>query len=365
MQKKLKALYQSKIDQKEIVFDPLQQEAINALCFLQEKIEHKKAKPSLFSRFLKEKIDAGEQGLYLYGGVGRGKSMLMDMFYETLDIEKKRRIHFHEFMVETHDYMHKRRMDAGDKGVEKILPDYAKEIAASVKVLCFDEFHIRDIADAMILGRLFQALFDEGLYIITTSNVAPDGLYKDGLQRERFLPFIDLIKHHLITLFLDSPTDHRKTVLLQTETYFYPLSSKTDKALDTLFLDLAEHDELTPIKISVKGREIPILGTKDGVGRADFISLCEKPLGAEDYIKIADKFHTLFIEHIPKMNYDRRNEAKRFILLIDALYEAKTKVIFSADAPIDKLYRGDDHKFEFDRTISRIHEMQSDQYLNK
>ena len=333
--------------------DPHQENAITALQNIEIAAEEEQKKRGFF----RKKQTSDIRGVYMYGGVGRGKSMVMDLFFNESNIDKKRRIHFHEFMIETHDFFHKAKED------DSALMSYAKEIAKNTKLLCFDEFHVTNVADAMILSRLFTALLESGIFVIATSNWAPDDLYKDGLQRVRFLPFIDLLKEKLNVVHLSGATDYRQEVLIANPTYFYPFGPEVEKTVDALFQKLAGGETLNAQVLTVKGRKLKFHATQNGIARASFAELCEKPLGAEDYITFAQAFHTVFLEHIPKMGYDRRNEIKRFITLIDALYEAKTKVIFMAEAAPDKIYSGSDHAFEFERTLSRINEMQSTEYL--
>ncbi len=299
------------------------------------------------------------KGVYIYGGVGRGKSMLMDMFFDMLPASIiKRRVHFHEFMIETHDWLHERR--AG-KAVDNLLPDYAKHVANNVKVLCFDEFHVTDVADAMILSRLFAALFDYGVVVVSTSNWPPDRLYEGGLQRERFLPFIELIKERLQIVFLDSDTDYRGEVVQDLETYLYPLNAETKAKADKFFQQLSGGKFQRTENVYVKGRDIPVQAAGD-VARFTFAQLCEQPHGAEDYLTIAQKFHTVFLENIPRLTYDRNNETKRLMTLVDVMYDARRRMVFTAETAPEKLYTGDQYNFEFDRTISRLREMQSSSY---
>jgi cell division protein ZapE len=299
------------------------------------------------------------KGVYIYGGVGRGKSMLMDMFFDMLPANiVKRRVHFHEFMIETHDWLHERR--AG-KAVDNLLPEYAKHVANNVRVLCFDEFHVTDVADAMILSRLFAALFDHGVVIVSTSNWPPDRLYEGGLQRERFLPFIALIKERMEIVFLDSDTDYRGEVIQDLETYLFPLNAQTKAKADKFFHQLSGGKFQRTENVYVKGRDIPVQAAGD-VARFSFAQLCEQPHGAEDYLSIARKFHTVFLENIPRLTYDRNNETKRLMTLVDVMYDARRRMVFTAEAAPEKLYTGDKYNFEFDRTISRLREMQSSSY---
>lgn len=354
--------YQSKIENGEIKSDPVQEALAQKLSALPAHIQANKTSRSFWP--FKRKFNKPLQGLYIHGGVGRGKSMLMDMFYNWTALERKKRMHFHEFMISVHEHLHAQRQKTNGQGVDNILPGFSKALAKDIKLFCFDEFHVSDIADAMILSRLLSSMIEAGIWIIATSNRAPEDLYEGGLQRQRFLPTIDFILEHFDIMHLDSPHDYRQEALLETQVYFHPLSPATTAALDNLFAKITNHAQPSFQRLSVKGRHIDIAQTAEGVARLRFADLCEKPLGASDYIALAKRFHTVFIEAIPKLRYDRRNEAKRFITLIDVLYEHKTRVIFGADAPPEKLYYGQDHGFEFDRTISRLIEMQGKDYLS-
>ncbi|HEU4838249.1 MAG TPA: cell division protein ZapE [Micavibrio sp.] len=330
--------------------DERQRKAAEAFDRLHDELTQKKP---LFAR--RKKI----QGVYIHGGVGRGKSMLMDMFFNSLPpAMPKRRVHFHEFMIETHDWLHERR--AG-KAVDNLLPQYARHVAANAAVLCFDEFHVTDVADAMILSRLFAALLDYDVVVAATSNWPPDRLYEGGLQRQRFLPFIALIKERLQVVFLDSDTDYRGEVVQDLETYLHPLNADTKAKADKFFRQLSGGELERVENVYVKGRDIPVQAA-DGVARFTFAQLCEQPHGAEDYLTIAQKFHTVFLENIPRLTYDRNNETKRLMTLVDVMYNARRRMVFTAEAAPEKLYSGDRYNFEFDRTISRLREMQSSAY---
>lgn len=307
------------------------------------------------------------QGLYLFGGVGRGKSMLMDLFHETAPVDRKRRVHFHEFMIEVHGAIHEWRKAQKTRKTKEDdpLPKLAARIADEAWLLCFDEFHVTDIADAMILGRLFGALFERGVVVVATSNWPPDDLYKDGLQREQFVPFIALMKTKLDILHLDSPTDYRLIRLKSLKTYHAPLGPKASRELSKAFDGLTEGATPGPEEITVKGRTIPIPKAARGVASVEFEALCGKPLGAEDYLTLSRAYHTVILDGVPRLTEDRRNEAKRFMTLIDALYEHGVNLIMAADAAPHDLYREGTHAFEFERAVSRLMEMQSTEYRER
>ena len=306
------------------------------------------------------------QGLYLYGGVGRGKSMLMDLFFETAPVERKRRVHFHAFMLEVHRRIHEYRQGRGKgQGPDDALPELARQIADEAWLLCFDEFHVVDIADAMILGRLFTNLFDLGVVVVATSNWAPDLLYKDGLQRELFLPFIALLKEKLDVLALEGAVDYRLDRLKGKPVYFQPLGPATDQRMKETFTMLTDGEAGACTHLLVQGRRVDIERAARGVAWVDFWDLCGKPFGAADFLAIATHFHTVLIDDVPKMSDEKRNEAKRFMTLIDALYEHKVNVVIAADGPPERLYPEGRHAFEFERTVSRLMEMQSEDYLQR
>jgi cell division protein ZapE len=310
---------------------------------------------------------AAPRGLYLWGGVGRGKSMLMDLFFETVTtVPGRRRVHFHAFMQEVHRRLHSYReaVKAG-RASEQADPLAAlgRVITDQAWLLCFDEFHVTDIADAMILGRLFEVLFEQGVVIVATSNRPPVDLYKDGLQRELFEPFIDMIDDKMDVLELDSGVDYRLDRLQAMDVYLTPHSVEAGVKLDEDFLSLSIGGHARPVTLTVQGREIVIPKAAEGVAMADFADLCERALGPGDYLEIARCFHTLILRGIPRLGPERRNEAKRFVTLIDALYEARVNLICSADAPPEALYLEGDGSFEFERTASRLMEMQSIEYM--
>ncbi len=342
--------YHARIDGGEIARDPEQEKAARALDRLFTDLTKKT------SFFSKKKLP---KGVYIHGGVGRGKSMLMDMFFHALPSSILiRRLVFHVFMIDTHDWLHER---LAGKAVDNLLPDYADFVAKNTKVLCFDEFHVTDVADAMILSRLFAALFDLGVAVVATSNWVPDRLYEGGLQRDRFLPFIALLKEKMDVVHLDSPTDYRKEFVRNLETYLYPLNAQTHEKVDRFFIQLSGGEPETLEIVRVKGRDIAVR-TAGGVARFTFSQLCERPHGAEDYLMIAQRFHTVFLENIPRMGYDRNNEAKRLMTLVDILYDARRRAVFTAETSPEKIYHDTKYEYEFERTISRLKEMQSSSY---
>lgn len=363
--------YQALIAKGDLRNDPEQAKAVEALQRLYDELMEAHDAPP--ANFFQKITGLGQtskdqpQGVYMFGGVGRGKSMLMDLFFECLPNDiRKTRVHFHKFMIDVHDYIHSRRESDGVReGVDATIPLLAERLAEKSRVLCFDEFHVTDVADAMILGRLFTALFDRDVVVVATSNWQPDRLYEGGLQRDRFVPFINLLKNKLEVIHLDSPTDYRSEVLVQEGVYFHPLSAATKARVDQVFQSMTRGAEVSQKDIEVKGRRIEVKQAAGCVARFTFAQLCEQPLGAEDYLAITSVFNTVFLEGIPRLGYDRRNEAKRLMNLIDVLYESGTRVLFLADAPPDKLYKGHDHAFEFERTISRINEMRSAEYMQR
>jgi cell division protein ZapE len=291
-------------------------------------------------------------GLYLYGGVGRGKSMLMDLFFETAPVSPKRRVHFHAFMQEIHLGIARARAQGASDPVRPV----ADAVADGATLLCFDEMQISDITDAMLVGRLFERLFERGVVIVTTSNRAPDELYKDGLNRQLFLPFIALIKDRLEVHELESATDHRLDRLQGAPVYLTPLGPAATAALDADWEKLARGPG-QPLTLTVHGRAVTLPAYRNGVARASFAGLCCAPLGPADYLAIAEAVDVLILDDIPVLSRARNNEAKRFVTLIDALYEAKVRLVSSAAAEPDALYPEGEGVFEFARTASRLHEM--------
>jgi cell division protein ZapE len=307
------------------------------------------------------------KGLYIYGDVGRGKTMLMDLFFEASPVVRKRRAHFHEFMADVHDRVRVIRQKLKDGEVEgdDAIRLAAAEIAEESWLLCFDEFHVTDIADAMILGRLFAKLFEVGVVVVATSNVAPSDLYKDGLNRALFLPFIAMIEKHMEVIRLKARTDFRLEKLAGQKVWFVPADDAATAALDQAWRNLVGSGSGRPQELSVKGRTLRVPRAAMGVARFFFHDLCEQPLAAADYLRVAHEFHTIIIDRIPMMGFEERNAAKRFIILIDTLYDHSVKLIASAAAEPDALYRADDgfEAAEFRRTTSRLIEMRSQSYL--
>jgi cell division protein ZapE len=309
------------------------------------------------------------RGLYIWGAVGRGKTMLMDLFFGYVPAQRKRRVHFHDFMADVHGRVHAFRQQAKDvKGkADDPIPAVADQLSEEAWVLCFDEFAVNDIADAMILGRLFTALWERGVVVVATSNVDPQDLYRNGLNRALFLPFIAELQSRMDVLKLEARTDYRLEKLAGAPVYHHPADAKARAALDDAFRRLTAGAEAWPATLTVRTRKVEVPLAAAGVARFAFADLCDRPLGASDYLMIARDFHTVVLDGVPSLTYARRNEAKRFITLIDVLYEHRVKMVISADAPPQMLYIAEQgaEAFEFDRTASRLIEMQSEAYLGQ
>ncbi|WP_419902825.1 cell division protein ZapE [Kiloniella sp.] len=329
----------------------------------------KKYQPSAGLGGWKERLGLGRrkasppQGLYFFGGVGTGKSTIMDMFFSVAPVEKKRRVHFHAFMQEVQERLHKWR--ERHKGTRSDpLPDLAAELAEDTLLLCFDEFHVVNIADAMILARLFEALFEQGVVVVATSNWPPDRLYENGLQRDSFLPFIDILKERLDVLQLDSGIDYRLERMKNLPVYHTPLGETANKALEDAFLKLTEGASSEAEILLVKGRELEISRAARKVAFVSFDDLCAEALGPGDYLAIAGHFHTIIMSDVPSMGSENRDKARRFMSLIDALYEHRCNLVVSAAAEPEALYPQGDGAFEFERTVSRLQEMRSQEYIS-
>jgi cell division protein ZapE len=350
--------------------DPAQVALIRKLDALVEALaEHRLArKSSALGWFLgRRRPPAVPRGLYVWGSVGRGKTMLMDLFFEALPVRRRRRVHFHAFMADVHERIHawRQKLKAGEvRGDDPIAP-VAAALAEEAWVLCFDEFAVTDIADAMILGRLFTALFGHGVVVVATSNVEPDRLYEGGLNRTLFLPFIALLKERMEVVRLDARTDFRLEKLAGSPVYHVPADEAARAALDESFRRLTGRSRGEATTLTVKGHPVEVPQAASGVARFGFADLCAKPLGAADYLAIAQAFHTVILEGIPRMGFPERNEAKRLITLVDTLYDHRVKLLASAEAEPPELYKAETGReaFEFDRAVSRLIEMRSESYL--
>ena len=351
--------------------DPAQLAVVERLARLEDEIiEHRLARKSSSLGWLfagRTNKPALLKGLYIYGEVGRGKTMLMDLFYEASPVKRRRRAHFHEFMIDVHERVHalRQKMKAGEHADHDPIELVAKDLASEAWLLCFDEFHVTDIADAMILGRLFTQMFARGVVVVATSNVAPVDLYKDGLNRALFVPFIHMLEERMDIVRLSSRTDFRLEKLAGLPVWYVPADSTADAALDDAWRRLARDHDGVAQELPMKGRTIQVPRAAMGVARFSFNDLCEKPLAAADYLRIAHEYHTIILDHIPVMSFDNRNAAKRFIILIDTLYDTNVKLIASAAAEPDALYHADEgyEALEFQRTASRLIEMRSQDYL--
>ncbi len=353
----LTARYEQRIRLGEIRDDPAQRQAISAFARVANDLGAVDER-SLFDRLLRRPQDK-VKGLYLWGGVGRGKTMLMDMFFAGLPAGGKRRAHFHGFMADVHDRIGAARRS----GLEDPISIVADEILSETRVLCFDELHITDITDAMLVGRLFTKLFEGGLVVVATSNVPPNGLYKNGLNRGLFVPFIELIKSHMQVLAFPDGEDFRLAKLKGQELYFVPDDDVARDRLQALWRELASESTTSRTTLEVQGRQLHVPMMSDGCAWFTFAELCEAPLGTRDYLAIAKAFHTVFLSGIPRLTPAKRNEARRFINLIDTLYDERVSLIASADAPPHEIYEAGDGVDLFARTASRLIEMQSEDYL--
>jgi len=362
----LRSRYDALVQSGELRADPDQAAAADRLTHLQQELEAIPPRGSTLWKLLR-RLPEPPRGLYFWGGVGRGKSMLMDLFYESVQIKRKRRAHFHEFMLDVHARLAEaRKSESGDP-----IPPVVAELAEDARLLCFDEMVVNNMADAAIMSRLFTGLLDARVTIVTTSNRVPDDLYKDGLNRQLFLPFIDLIKQQLDVMTLNGPTDYRRDRLGNARLWHVPNGEEATKALSQAFFRLTDYPPED--RAHVPSEELVVQGSRTmhvpkalkGVAVFSFKRLCAEARGASDYLAIARHYHSVIIVGIPVLGPENRNEAARFVTLIDALYEYKVKLLASADASAEQLYPKGDGAFEFERTVSRLLEMQSDAYLSK
>ncbi len=351
--------YRARIAAGEMEGDAAQTAVVERLDVLAETLRTWKPKRSGFIAQMFASRTEIPEGLYIHGAVGRGKTVLMDLFFSAVEFEPKRRLHFHEFMGEVHELLAEARHAVeGDP-----IPHVAASIARRAQLLCFDELHVTDVADAMILGRLFKKLFDAEVVLVATSNVAPRDLYKNGLQRDGFLSFISLLEERLDVVELTAAKDYRLDRLSGQSLYFAPLDEAARRAISAAFTRMTGVWNGAPMKLSNNGRSLHVPQAARGVARFTFADLCEQPLGAQDYLTFARAFHTIIIEAIPVMGPEKRNEARRFINLIDTLYDNHIGLIASAEAEPDKLYVAGDGTALFERTISRLMEMRTEDYL--
>ncbi len=362
----LETAYAERLAQGDIRPDPIQAQAIHALARLDADLTA--AESGLLARF---RAPRSQRGVYLWGPVGRGKSMLMDLFFETAPVRNRRRVHFHVFMAEVHRLIDAwRKSDAsarmarfGQSKGDDPIPPTAEVVARQARLLCFDELQVTDIADARILGRLFEALFARGVTLVATSNRVPDALYKDGINRQLFTPFIGLLKDQMEIISVAGPHDYRLDRLRAAGTWFSPNDRDNESSFESLWRDMLGEEEEIGETLEVLGRKVHLPHATGGFLRASFNSLCAVALGPNDYLAIAERFHTVFLADVPTLTPNRREEARRFVTLIDALYEAKTRLIVLAAAEPTRLYPQGDGAFEFERTASRLQEMRSASWL--
>ena len=349
--------YQADLTERGFVPDAGQEQAVRHLQTLYEQLLQPAPSAGLLGRLFGSGQSATIKGLYLWGGVGRGKTWLMDCFYECLPLASKRRVHFHRFMEDVHD-----RLKA-HKGEADPLDAVAAELLADARVLCFDEFFVVDIADAMILARLLQLLFDGGMVLVATSNIPPDQLYRDGLQRAKFVPAIELLQQHTLVVNVDSGVDYRLRILEKAEIYHHPLDAGARASLEDSMRQLAPGEIKRDQTLSINHRPLPCVAVSDGLVWCEFSQLCEAARSSSDYIELSRRFNTVLLANVPQMAEGSNDPARRFITLVDELYDRQVNLIMSAAVPLDQLYAGKRLAFEFRRTLSRLIEMQSHDYL--
>ena len=368
MSSALQSVYEERVRDGRIRPDPAQAAGLASLVRLEADLAA--ASPGPLARLLRRR-PAAARGVYLWGPVGRGKSMLMDLFFEIAPVERKRRTHFHVFMREVHELIGAwrsgdaaaRRARFGQAQGDDPVPPVADLVARGASLICFDEFQVTDIADAMILGRLFEALFARGVTLTATSNRQPDDLYRDGINRQLFLPFIALLKSRVEVVSVAGPHDYRLDRLRAAGTWFSPIDPDNRRTFDALWRDMLGPEAAEGESIEVMGRRLDFPAAAGGLVRAGFSRLCDAALGPNDYLALAERFHTVFLEDLPRLTPDRREAARRFVTLIDALYEARTRLIVLAEAEPIRLYPAGDGAFEFERTASRLQEMRSADWL--
>jgi len=359
------ARYERDLERDDFRRDASQAQAVQHLQTLYEALvaDWQLHQSSAFSGILKRLFGTAEKthikGLYFWGGVGRGKTYLMDNFFESLPFPQKMRMHFHRFMRRVHSEL--KLLDGQKNPLQKV----ADIIAAETKVICFDEFFVSDITDAMILGTLMSELFERGVVLVATSNIVPDGLYKDGLQRARFLPAIELLKKYTLVVNVDGGVDYRLRALEQAELYHYPLDATADSSLQKSFRSLLASpiDEKSNEILIVEGREITSRFSAEGVVWFDFVAICDGPRSQNDYIELSKEYHTVFVSNVPALGRANDDQARRFINLVDEFYDRHVKLVLSAEKPLAELYSEGKLNFEFQRTVSRLLEMQSHEYL--
>jgi cell division protein ZapE len=357
--------YESDLRQPGFVYDPAQEAVVGHLQDLYERLteRYRRGESRSFWKRLRGLLGASrrepEPGLYLWGGVGRGKTYLMDIFFESLPFEAKMRAHFHRFMRRIHQEL------KSLSGRSDPLEEVAERLSREARIICFDEFFVSDITDAMILGNLLDALFRRGVTLVTTSNIVPEQLYKDGLQRERFLPAIDLLKRYTQVVHVDSPVDYRLRALQRAELYHCPLDGQADQSLQRSFSSLAPEQTVVreDVNLEIEGRPIRARRVTEDVVWFDFPAICDGPRSQNDYIELAREYHAVLISNVPVFTANNDDQARRFINLVDEFYDRNVKLVLSAARPLDSLYEGGRLKFEFERTRSRLMEMQSHEYL--